>query len=156
MEESDLSNVIRDKMDSAVSEMLEQSTESLGGLEVEDIQRILQMLASGLPTVSVIGAAVVLMLLLCALNYYNVPAGLTWSAIPCILAGLILSAPIVLVKNVVNTMDTSSGMVSGVGSILVSFVDVFAPIHYGVLILGVALLVISIVWRIIRAAVRAK
>lgn len=156
VEESDLNTTFREKVNSAASEVLEQSTESLGGLEVEDIQRILRILASGLPTVSVIGAAVVLMLLLCALNYYNVPAGLTWSAIPCILAGLLLSAPIILVKNVVNTMDASSEIVSGVGNILVSFVDVFAPIHYGVLILGAALLVISIVWRIIRAAVRSK
>jgi hypothetical protein len=92
------------------------------------------------------------MLLLCLLNFYNIPGGLTWIAVPSILMGTLATLPLLLLTA---SPELLSGILpGGVGDILASFAGVLLPIHAAVPLLGLGLLIISIIWRAIRGAVR--
>ena len=93
-----------------------------------------------------IGACVLLILLLCALNFYNIPGGMTWASLPCILMGLILSAPIAALQMMPELLGEMAGFAP--------LVNVLAPVHYTVPITGFVLLFGSIIWRIVRACIR--
>ena len=149
VQETDINNTIREEVFGAVDEMLEESTSSLG-VSMDEIRSALQLVTSESMRNFVILVNVVLILLLCLLNFYNVPAGLTWAAFPLMLAGGILQVPVILLQNI----DLSAEAPGGIASLLASFANVFQPVHSGVLYLGVGLLVVSILWRIIRAIVR--
>lgn len=154
VEQNDINGTIRDKVYTAVDTVLEENAEMLGGMDRKGLQELLQTLTSDGLFFTFVGAAVLLLVLLCLLNYYNVPAGLTWAAVPTILAGIILALPVLLLNTAADTVSGLIPALSGVTGLLASFVDVFALIHYGVLGIGVLLLIVSIVWRVIRSVVR--
>lgn len=154
VEENDINATIRSEVYTAVDKVLEENSEMLGGMERKELQELLQLLTSDGLFIAFVGAAIVLLVLLCLLNYYNVPAGLTWAAVPTILAGILLALPILLLDTATEAVAGLVPGLSAVMSLLTSCVDVFAPIHYGLLGIGVLLLIASIVWRVIRAAVR--
>ncbi len=156
VEKSEVNETIRDTVYEAVDKVLEENSEVLGGLKREDIQKELQTLTSGKLFFTFVGASLGLLLLLCLLNFYNVPAGLTWAALPTIFAGLIMSVPIVLLSGSADAVIQAVPDLASVVGVLASFVNVFAVIHYGLLGIGVALLVISIAWRILRVFVRKR
>lgn len=148
VEESGINEIIREEVFSAVDEMIEESTASIG-MDMEQIRGILQILTSETMRWIVIGVNAALLLLLCLLNFYNVPAALTWASFPCMLSGAVLSAPLVLMENM-----TFEGEAAGLVDAISAFANIFSPIHFGVLYIGVGLLVVSIAWRIIRASLR--
>ena len=88
-------------------------------------------------------------------NYYSLPGGLGWCAFPCILLGIVLSAPVVLVQSAPETLMMILGDAGTYLKAIVAVVGVIAPVHYGVLGLGLALMIASIVLRIVRS-VKAK
>ena len=88
----------------------------------------------------------VLILLLCGANFYNIPAGMTWASMPCILIGGILALPIAVLQ----LMPTILGEMAA----FAPMVNVLAPIHYAVPVIGLVLLIGSIVWRIVRSCLR--
>lgn len=149
--ETDLNTVIREQVFESVKETINESTADMG-MSWEEIQPMLQLICSDMVLYSAVGTCLVLMLLLCLLNFYNVPAGLTWIAVPSILMGAILTAPL-------SALQAAPTLLAGavpeqVASIIGSFAGVLMPIHSGVLLMGLALLVVSILWRAIRSAVR--
>lgn len=154
VKENDINATIREKVYTAVDNVLEENSEILGDFKREDLQASLQLLTSDSLFFGFVGAAAVVLLLLCLLNYYNVPAGLTWASIPAILAGVILSLPVLALQSATDAVMDLLPSVKPLIGVLTSFIGVFAPIHYGVLIGGFALLVVSIIWRIIRSVVR--
>ncbi len=154
VEENKINETIRDTVYETVDSVLEENSAALGGLKREDIQAVLQTLTSDNLFYTFVGVTLGLLLLLCLLNFYNVPAGLTWASLPAIFAGLIMAAPILLLTN---SADLVTGLVPDIGpvvGVLASFVGALKPIHYGLLGIGVGLLVLSIIWRIVRAIVR--
>ena len=151
VEESGINTTLRETVYNAVDSALESGTD----LSREDIQQTLQLLTSGGLFWGVAGGCLVLILLLCLLNYYNVPAGLTWASIPCIIAGVLMSAPLLILQL---APDLIAGLIpdAAVLNMISSFAGIFAPIHYGLLGLGFALLIASIVWRIVRSSLQKK
>ena len=148
VEDTGINELIREEVFGAVDEMIQESTASIG-MDMEQIRSILQILTSDTMRWTVIGINAALLLLLCLLNFYNVPAGLTWASFPCIFSGAILSAPLALMENI-TIEGEAAGLVDAIGS----FANIFKPIHFGVLYIGVGLLVASIAWRIIRSSLR--
>lgn len=151
IEENKLNEVIHEQVFTAMEETLNNSLP----VEWEKIQAILQMLTSDELMMGAIGLCVLIMLLLCVLNFYNVPAGLTWSAVPCILAGGLLSLPVALLQESPALLTDMLEIPGMVAQLVLSFLSVFATVHYGLLMIGVALLALSILWRIIRATSRS-
>lgn len=154
VEENNINETVRDKVYEAVDNVLEESPGILGDMHREDLQEFLQLLTSDKLFWGFVGAAAVLLLLLCLLNFYNVPAALTWASFPTMIAGAILSIPVLALQTASDVVMDLIPSVKPLIGVLTSFIGVFAPIHYGVLITGVGLLVVSIIWRIIRAVVR--
>lgn len=151
--ENDINTTIRQTVYDTVDSMLESSSD---GMNLEYLQETLQLLTSGGLFWTVAGVCLALVLLLCLLNFYNVPAGLTWASIPCILAGILMSLPILILQSASESVISSLPEAAVVVQVLSSFIGIFAPIHYGLLGTGVGLLVISIVWRIVRTSIRKK
>ncbi len=156
VEEDDLNTTIRDKVYTAVDNVLEENSALLGGIDREDIQETLQFLTSDGLFFGILGGGLLLLALLILLNYYNPPAGLTWAAISVLMAGLILALPIVLLTTATELVISMIPGIAGVVGLLASFVDVFAPVHYTAVGIGAALLVASILWRILRAVFRKR
>ena len=151
IEENKLNEMIHEQVFSSMEEALNASLP----VAWNQVQAILQMLTADSVMLGAIGICLLLMLLLCVLNFYNVPGGLTWSAVPCILAGGILSLPVAFLQASPVLMTQLLEMPGGLMQMLLSFLRVFATVHYGILFFGVILLVLSIVWRILRASVRS-
>ena len=86
IEENNLNELIHQEVFTSMQDAI---TESLP-VQWEQLQAILKLPTSDTVVLALIGVCVVLMLLLCALNFYNIPGGLAWSAVPCILAGVLL------------------------------------------------------------------
>lgn len=144
MEQQDLTNKIRTE----INKTIESATESAAGagIPLAEILDVIRLLTQDAVLYGAIGLCVLLIALLCGANFYNVPAGMTWAAVPCILIGLILSAPIA-------ALQFMPDMLGGLGG-LAGLVNVFAPIHYAVPIFGVVTLIASIVWRIVRSCIQ--
>lgn len=141
--ENDLNGTIRQEIFDVMDEVVDDSMEGL--------QELLQLGQSS-TLYTAIGICVAILLILCLLNFYNVPAGLTWASIPCILLGGLLTAALSALSMVGPMLELPSAATG----VLLSFADLFMPIHSGLLWIGVGMLVISIVWRVIRANVRRK
>ena len=149
--ETDLNTVIREQVFETVEESIDQTMQE-AGMSWEQLQPMLQVICSDAALYSAIGLCAVLMLLLCLLNFYNIPGGLTWIAVPSILMGTLATLPLLLLTA---SPELLSGILpGGVGDILASFAGVLLPIHAAVPLLGLGLLIISIIWRAIRGAVR--
>ena len=151
MAETDLNAVIREQVFETVKETIDESMEETG-LSWEQLQPMLQTLCSDSLLYIAIGSCLVLMLLLCLLNFYNIPGGMTWSAVPCIFMGGLLTAPLVVLQASPDLF--ADLMPKAVTGILASFAGVLMPIHSAVLFVGLGLLIVSIIWRAIRGAVR--
>lgn len=151
--ENDLNTVIREQVFESVKDTINESTAGVG-MRWEEIQPMLQLVSSDMVLYSAVGMCLVLMMLLCLLNFYNVPAGLTWIAVPGILIGAIVTAPLAALQA---APELLAGLVPAqITSIVASFAGVLMPIHGAVLVMGMALLLISIVWRVIRGSVQRK
>lgn len=148
VQDTGINEMIRDEVFGAVDEMIQDTTSSIG-VSMDEIRFLLQVLTSDAMRWTVIGINAALLLLLCLLNFYSIPGGLTWASIPCILSGSILSAPLLVLEGL--TIEGEGAQLVGMIS---SFTNIFKPIHFGLLAIGVGLMVISIAWRIIRASIR--
>lgn len=89
----------------------------------------------------------VLMALLMALNYYNLPGGLNWNASACVAAGLLLSAPLLLLHITPALLEGILPQTAETLALIDGAAQVISPLHYGLLIFGLALAVASLVWR---------
>ena len=150
IEENKINEVIHEQVFDAMEQAIDQALP----IEWAKLQALLQTLTSGKLLLMAMGACVFLMLLLLALNFYNLPAGLTWSSAACIVAGFLLSLPIALLQASPDLLVLVLGLPGGFAQLIASFLGVFSLIHYGLLILGLVLLGLSILWRVIRAARR--
>lgn len=148
VEENNLNDTIYEQVFTSMEEAID---DSMPGMDSDTLRGYLQLLTSPGVVWGAIGLCVALMLLLCALNFYNLPGGLTWSAVSCILAGTILSLPVAILQSSPALLSDMLALPELVTHLVTSFLSVFALVHYGMLALGVALLLLSIVWRVIRA-----
>jgi len=149
--ENDLNNVIHDQVLGGMEESLDSA---LPNVDIATIRQYLQALTSEKLMLTVIAVCIAIMLLLCLINFYDVPAGLTWSAVPCIIAGGILSLPVLLLQSSPDLLANLVAMPETIPQLISSLLQGPAAIHIGMLLFGIALLAISIFWRILRAVSR--
>ena len=151
IEENDMDTMIREQVFGAVEKAID---ESLGGGNISwknDIQPVVKLLCADTTLYTAIGICLVLLLLLCLLNFYNVPAGLTWAAVPTILVGLLMTLPLWAIA--IDPAALSEVLPKAALTVLTSFVSALLPVHSVALYVGFGLLVISIFWRVIRSSV---
>lgn len=138
IDENDLNGNIRREIDNAMQQPLEGTD-----MTVSDVAGYFGRLID----IKTILLALCICLLLTALlfltNYYKPVNGLTWASVPFIAAGIIsigLTAAVCAVVQY-NAADYA-GLISDLTAL-------FAPIHYGIAIVGVLMLTASVVWRVL-------
>lgn len=141
VEENDINGTIRTEINNAMD-----SAGAESGVPLAQIMEVVRLLSQDTVLYAAIGSCVLLILLLCGANFYNIPAGMTWAAMTCILNGIILAAPFAVLQLMPSVLGELAAFVP--------MISVLAPIHYAVLIIGLVLLIASIVWRIIRSCIR--
>lgn len=150
IEENRLNEVIHDEVFDSVRSALDQALP----IQWEQLQALLQALTSRSVMGAAIGLCLGLMLLLLALNFYDLAGGLTWSAVSCLLSGVLLSVPIAMLQAMPQALTDMAGVPPLVAQCIVSLAGATALVHYGILAIGIVLLLISLVWRILRASSR--
>ena len=123
-------------------------TSGSSSVPVAEILEGLRILSQDAVLFGAVGICVLLIVLLCGANFYNVPAGLTWASVPCILIGSIWAAPIAILQLAPTVLGDLAGYAS--------MVDVLAVNHYAAPVLGLMMLLGSIVWRIVRSCIRSS
>ena len=165
--EQDINSMIHTQINSTIEEMItgrpsnpsapgDGTSQPSGGMDIQQLRAILQFVSSDALLYAAIAACVALMLLLCLANFYNVPAGLTWIAVPTMIMGLLLSLPLAVVQLLPHTIASMSPDMAVAVQLAGAFGSAIAPVHYGVLGLGFVLLIGSIVWRCVRSSIRRK
>jgi hypothetical protein len=144
VEENDINTTIRTEINNTMESAMSSAGET--GIPLAEIMQIVRMLSQDTVLYMAIGACVLLLLLLCGVNFYNIPGGLTWAAVPCIFIGGILAAPVMILQ-----MTPS---ILGEFASFAPMINVLAVNHYAAPIIGLVLLIGSIVWRIVRSCVR--
>lgn len=150
--EQDISNTIRN----AVNEKVSGALESTIGVSMEDVQNALQLIVSDKLFFGTIGVCVAIALLLLAFNYYNLPAGLTWSSAACILVGFVVSAPLLLTELIAGLLRQYVPQAAEVLPLIARLLQSLAPLHYGLLIGGTVVFVVTMIWRIVFYFVNKK
>ncbi|MBE6978112.1 MAG: hypothetical protein E7438_05685 [Ruminococcaceae bacterium] len=144
VQENDINNTIRTEINKA----MESATSGAAGMGIPlaDIMQIVRILSQDTVLYGAIGACVLLLLLLCGTNFYNIPAGMTWASVPCILIGGILAAPVAVLQLMPSVLGEYASFAP--------MINVLAVNHYAAPVIGLLLLIGSIVWRIVRACIR--
>lgn len=145
VEEEKLNETIRETVNETVNEVLQGTV----GVDFAVVQAAIQQVTSDYVLYGVLGVCLALILLLCALNYYNVGAGFSWSAAAGILAGGLVCLPLTVLqfgRDVLLEMQPALADVMGTVDALIA---PLVPIHYGLLLGSLAVFLLSIVWRII-------
>ena len=143
--EADLDNTIRQGIEEAVNTPIE----GMDGATVGDILAIVQKISRPSTIMLAAGFCLLLMLMMVMLNYYHMPRALRWCGFPCLISGGLLAAPLIVLKATPDILSQLLPETASLLSVINSALSVIAPIHYGILILGVALIVFSFLWRLI-------
>lgn len=151
--QGDLNTVIRDTLNEAVDTAIQEAT---GGMDTAAVREAMAFLASDTLLYACIGICIALLLLLCLANWYNVPAGLTWAGMAAAISGGLLSLPIMLIRSMPELLEALTVGITPIANLIHSFAGLLARVHYAVFFIGVGLIVLSIVWRILRASARNK
>ena len=144
IEDKELVKTLRD----SVSEELNSALQESAGMDLESMQSFVRDLNSDGVLLVMLGAILLLMGLLLLTNFYNLGAGLTWSASAGLFVGLIVSLPLMLLDPIMDAM-LSGGNDAVVSTIVPAVAKAFSPIHYGLLGISFMLLAGSIVIRCI-------
>ena len=144
VQENDINSTIRTEINKAMDSAT--SGAAGAGIPLADIMQIIRVLSQDTVLYGAIGACVLLLVLLCGANFYNIPGGMTWASVPCILIGGILAAPVAVLQ----LMPTVLGEYAS----FAPMINVLAVNHYAVPVIGLLLLIGSIVWRIVRSCIR--
>ena len=143
--EADLDNTIRQGIEEAVNTPIEGTD----GATVGDILAIVQKISRPSTIMLAAGFCLLLMLMMVMLNYYHMPRALRWCGFPCLISGGLLAAPLIVLKATPDILSQLLPETASLLNVINSALSVIAPIHYGILILGVVLIVFSFLWRLI-------
>ncbi len=147
---------INEKLHEAVKEIRESEEPIIGDLTMQDLLNTLAAITSELVIFALVLACLILAALICLVNFYNVPAGLSWSGISAMCIGLLMSLPVAVLQLTGALESIFYGDTAAILPVAQSLLKVMAPLHYGLAILGFVLLMVSVVWRIIRGRLQKQ
>lgn len=131
-----------------INQALQTPVPGTDGMTVQEILVYIQHLAQPKVIVLCLIGCLLLMGLLGLLNYYNLPRGIRWSGSACTTAGALLATPLAIVQfspSLIAGLMPETGetlqLISGAASVI-------APVHYGLLAVGIVLMIISFIWRL--------
>lgn len=145
VEDEDLNGTIRKEIDAVLEQPIEGTDYT-----VNDILLVIGQITANGVIFAVVGFCLLIILLMLAANFYNLPMGLTWASIACLFTGVPLSLlALGLQYSPMAAVDTQ---VMQIFELTQNLAEVVAPVHYAVAIVGILLLAGSITWRVLRAS----
>lgn len=141
---------LAEQLRSEVSETMQEPVPGLNGMTVSQLLATVQELSQPFVLILACVLCFALMALLWGLNYYNVPKGLRWSASACTTAGTVLAVPVAILQFFPSLLAQQMPETAELLSVFSGAATVLAPVHYGILVLGVALYVFAALWRILK------
>lgn len=150
VEEAVVDSDINATLHESVNQVMQTEVPGTGGLTVSDLMLRLRVLLRPGFVAAAAALCLVLMLLLWGLSYYDPPRGLRWSASSCMSAGVLLSVPLALIQASPSLLAENMPETAQSLELLSGAVAVLAPVHYGLLAFGVAMLIGSFLWRVMR------
>lgn len=149
IEEEDLNGTIRQE----INNILEQPIVGTD-YTVKDIMTAIGRITADRVIFSAIGLCLLLIALLMLLNYYKMSKGLSWISSSFISVGLMLTIPLFIIRSTPELLVRIIPQAAGLAQTVTDLTSIITPVHYGILILGVVMLILSIVWRILAKAHR--
>lgn len=150
--ENNLTEMIREE----VFEVIENTTVLGGEMTVKELLDDFRFVTSDTALVLLICLNVLLIVLLFFTNWMRLCATLNWAGTTVVIAGGLLALPTLLLQlipNIVGDLFSASlgtiraDMISGMVGVIVKLI---APVHYIILLVGLAMLICSIVIKIIK------
>lgn len=145
VEEEDLNGTIRNNVQTAMEETI--YIPGLGEMTVSELMGTIMELTQSKYLALAIGLCLALMAALLLLSYYNLPAGLRRCGAACMTVGVPLGV-IQLVIGVGGNLLTGILGEKQLISSLQAAVAPLAPIHYGLPLVGIAVVFVARMWRI--------
>lgn len=142
VDEADFGGAIRQEITATLS----QPIPGMDGWTLNDVMFLLSYLTQNRILLACIGLCLVLMLLLLALNFYNLPMGLTWAAIGYLIAGAPLSACVLMFQY--GPTYAANAQIAQSIALVQTLAGAVAPVHHAVAIVGILLLAASLLWRV--------
>lgn len=150
VEENDINAAIRENVNQALDTPIEGTDYT-----AKDVMQAIGRITSAKTIAGALALCLVLCGLLLLLNYYRLSKGLRWIASACTTAGLPLAIAALVLQVSPQLLAEAVPQLAQAGQSIAALVSLIAPIHYGLLALGLALLVLSIVLSILGKARRA-
>lgn len=140
--EDDLNGTIQQ----TINDAMEQPLDGTGNLTLGELVSWVGLLTQPTVLLTMSALCLVLIVLLMALNFYDLPMGLTWSGISCLAAGALLSVSVMALRSadVLATLESAQ-----LSAAVCQIMDIIAPLHYGMAVVGIAMIVGSVVWRVL-------
>lgn len=149
IEEDDLNGSIREKINRILAQPIAGTDYTL-----KDIVVAIGQITADNVIFSAIGLCLLLIALLMLLNFYKLPKGLSWASTSFLTVGMMLSIPLFIIRSTPELLVQVIPQAAGLSQTVTDLTSIITPVHYGILILGVVMLVLSIVWRILAKAHR--
>ena len=146
MDKNDIESMLFDEVFVEIEE-----TELADGVTVGNILGILRFLTSGSTLAILIMIDILLIGLLLLTHWLRIDATLRTAGIATMVAGLVLVIPTLVLQNIPSMMEADGELIAAVIQTLVSIIS---PVHYTILLLGVAMFTGFVVMKIL--AKRAK
>ena len=137
--ENNLNEVIRTNMNAVMDEPIP----GFGNLCIRDILIKIQELAQPKYLVMGYGLSLLLIVLICLLNYYKLPRGLRWSGSACLTVATPLCIPLLIAWFAPMVLQELFPAAANMMILIQGSLQVFAPMHLGLFALGVVLMVLS-------------
>ena len=144
VDEQNLSGTIRDSVNEAMDDALQESL----GMDVDTAREMIRQVTSNRTLLTLLGICLLLIALLCGLNFYNLGAGFTWSSAAGMLVGWVVCLPLWAMDAIWNVLVEMAPEMAGMVGSVEAFVAPIAPIHYGLFYGSVTVFILSVVWRI--------
>lgn len=144
VEEEDLNGTVRQTINDAMDQPIGDS-----GMTVRDVLDVINELTSARVIALMIGIDLVLMGLLLLLSYYRPYRGLRRGAAAFLTMGLFLSVIAFVLRSAPELIGKLIPDLASTSDLIRTVAAPIATVHYGTLILGVLLLVLSILWQIL-------
>lgn len=144
VEEEDLNGTVRTE----INKVLDTSVPGTE-LSISDLMQTIGRLTRTEVVMSAVLFCVILMAMLFGLNYYNLGKGLGWISYAFTFIGAALAIPLFILQFGSSSLQLGNETVDSALQVVSNLTHMLAPIHYGILVAGVAMLAGSIVWRIL-------
>ena len=148
LSEAEANGSMDETLRTGIEQILHAPVSGSDGMEVGTLLQKLEWFTHIEAVIDGIIICIVLVGLIMLTNYYNLPRGLGWASLAHLLAGIVLSVPLIVIHVAPSVLG--SALPADLLRVLDGAYSIMAPYHYAILIVGVVLSIGSITWGVVK------